>query len=185
MLVTESIPTSLPLDPRVALAVDGDRRACESILAELLPRVRNLIRYLIRDDADVDDIAQSVLVEILKSLKSYRGEAPLTAWGDRITVRVTLAHARRVRVDRVRRSHAAAELVAVRDDDRPDDYLMRRRAVKLLDTLPAEQRTVVVMHHVLGLSAPEVAEELGIPFETARSRLRLAMRKLRELMEQQ
>jgi RNA polymerase sigma-70 factor (ECF subfamily) len=49
----------------------------------------------------------------------------------------------------------------------------------LLDELPDDQRQAVVMHHVLGLSMPELATELGIPFETARSRLRLGIQKLR------
>lgn len=73
-----------------------------------------------------------------------------------------------------------AELHAVRSPDGPpDEYVARRRAVRMLDTLSDEQRRAVVLHHVVGLSVPEVAEELSIPFETARSRLRLGMGKLR------
>jgi RNA polymerase sigma-70 factor, ECF subfamily len=45
--------------------------------------------------------------------------------------------------------------------------------------LPDEQREVLVMHHVLGLSVREIAEELATPFETVRSRLRLGMARLR------
>jgi RNA polymerase sigma-70 factor (ECF subfamily) len=46
--------------------------------------------------------------------------------------------------------------------------------------LPVEQRSVIVMHHMLGISVQEIAEEETISFETVRSRLRLGMSKLRE-----
>jgi RNA polymerase sigma-70 factor (ECF subfamily) len=64
--------------------------------------------------------------------------------------------------------------------ERPDPYAERRRLVQCLDRLPREHREVIVLHHVVGLSMPELAEELQVPFETARSRLRLGMRKLRD-----
>ena len=165
-------PIAPALDPRVAAAVAGDRRAAESLLAELLPRARNLIRYLIRGDDEVDDLAQEALIAILRGLPSYRGEGALRSWADRIIVRSTLAARQRSRRQRAQHS-------SLRDDDgaahgeRPDEYASRRQLVGLLDQLPDEQRQALVLHHVLGLSVPEVAEQLGAPFETIRSRLRL------------
>lgn len=171
------------VDARLAAAVAGDRRAAHALLTEMLPRVRNLVRYLVRGDADVDDIAQTTLIEILRSLPGYRAEGSLRGWADRITVRVTLSHVRRRRAERAEQERHAPELRAVRDPDAPPDaYVQRRDVVRWLDQLPDDQRHAVVLHHVMGLSAPELAEELGVPFETARSRLRLGMRKLREAM---
>jgi RNA polymerase sigma-70 factor (ECF subfamily) len=51
--------------------------------------------------------------------------------------------------------------------------------VQMLDDLPQEQRYVLVLHHALDMTVPEMAEELGIPIETVRSRLRLAKARLR------
>lgn len=179
--ISEELPVAP--DPRIAAAVAGDRRAAQSLCVELLPRVRNVVRYLIRGDADVDDIAQQALIEILRSLPGYRGEGALKSWADRITVRTALSYVKRRRAEAGERERAAPDLRAVRDPDAPpDQYLVRRDAVRVLDALPDEQRQAVVLHHVMGLSAPEVAEHLGVPFETARSRLRLGMRKLREAM---
>ncbi len=168
-------------DPRIEAAAAGDRAAAQALLSELLPRVRNLIRYVVRGDDDVDDIAQLALLEILRGLPRYRGEGSLRAWADRITVRTTMAHLRRRRAEHGARERHAPELRAVRDPDaRPDAYVQRRDLARALDALPDDQRQAVVLHHIVGLSAPELAEELGVPFETARSRLRLGMRKLRE-----
>ena len=63
----------------------------------------------------------------------------------------------------------------------PEQETLRNHLRELLDQLPDEQRHVLVLHHVVGLSAPEVADELAIPFETVRSRLRLGMARLRAL----
>lgn len=172
------------IDPRVRRAAAGDRDAAQALLTELLPRVRNLVRYLVRKDADVDDIAQQVLVDILRGLPSYRGEAPLVRWADRVTVRTTLALAKRTRARRAQEAEIGENLHALPPADHTDRYLRRREAAALLDVLPDEQRRVVVLHHVLELTVPEIAETLGVPFDTAKSRLRLAMKKLRAAAEE-
>jgi RNA polymerase sigma-70 factor (ECF subfamily) len=172
---------SAPRDPRIAAAAAGDREAAHALLLELVPRVRNLVRYLARGDGEVDDMAQLVLVEITRSLATYRYEGSLNAWADRITVRRALRYLRERRAERGKLLSASFELsTVVSPGERPDHYAERRRLVQCLDRLPREQREVIVLHHVVGLSMPELAEELQVPFETARSRLRLGMRKLRD-----
>ena len=176
----EAAPVSA-VDARVAAAVAGDRRALESLVAEMLPRIRNLVRYLVRGDSEADDMAQEAMVAIVRGLPTYRGDGQLSSWADRVAVRETFACLRRVRKARAQ-VDAGADLSAVpHPDGPPDDYAERRRAVKLLDDLPDDQRHVLVLHHVLGLSVPEIADEVGAPFETVRSRLRLGMAKLRAL----
>jgi RNA polymerase sigma-70 factor (ECF subfamily) len=176
-------------DHRIEAAANGDRKAAEAVLRQLLPRVRNLVRYLLKGDALVDDVAQNVLMEVLRSLPRFRGEGSLEAWADRICVRVTLAEARRRRSERRRRADAAPEIevATTRGSSAPppDAYLARRQAAALLDRLPPEQREAVVLHHVAGLSVPEMAEELGVPFDTAKSRLRLGVGKLRAVQRRQ
>jgi RNA polymerase sigma-70 factor, ECF subfamily len=179
MVLGTKKPTVAVPDPRVALAAAGDRAVAQQLLLELLPRVRNLVRYLVWSDADVDDIAQLALVEVARSFGNYRGEGALSSWADRITMRVTLHHIRRKRNEERRRSALSPDLRVVSGNDQPDDFTLRREAARLLDELPDDQRQAVILHHVLGLSMPELAAELGIPFETARSRLRLGIQKLR------
>ncbi len=166
-------------DPRVEAAAAGDRAAAESLLIELLPRVRNLVRYLIRGDQDVDDIAQEALIAITRGFSGYRGDGTLTAWADRITARVTFAQLRkRRRVSDEQRP--VADLSAVPGPaEPPDQYAQRRQMVRLLDQIPADQRTALVLHHAVGMSVPEIARELEVSRETVRSRLRLGKSKLR------
>lgn len=176
-----NLPPSPP-DPRVAKAVAGDRACAQELLTELSPRIRNLVRYLAWGDVDVDDITQLSLLEIARSFHNYRGEGALHSWADRITTRVALHYLRRRRSEERRRnSLSPAELHVISPrNEQPDEYTLRRKTVRMLDDLPDDQRQALVMHHVIGLSVPELAAELGIPFETARSRLRLGVQKLRE-----
>jgi RNA polymerase sigma-70 factor (ECF subfamily) len=185
MAIRTREPTPVVPDPRVALAAQGDRKAAQALLTELLPRVRNLVRYLIWSDTDADDVVQLVLVELLRSFGSYRAEGSLTAFCDRITVRVALHHARKKRAEKRRSTPLTPELHLVNlNSEVPDDYTLRRQTTRLLDELPDEQRQAVVLHHVVGQSVPELSETLRIPFETARSRLRLGMEKLRSKLNQ-
>lgn len=182
--VTTVTSESLPPDPRILAAQQGDRKALASLLAELLPRMRNLIRYLIRGDSDVDDIAQEALIAIVRGLPSYRAEGKLTSWADRIVARTAIGWRRKERriKDRERES-AASPLTSAAE--LPDEYTLRRQAVARLDHLPDEQRQALVLHHMIGLSIPEVAAHFVVSQETIRSRLRLAQGKLQDLARTQ
>ncbi len=177
----ERVSEEIPGDVRLAQA--GDRAATERLLKERLPRIRNLVRYLVRGDELVDDISQQVLIAVIRGLHTFEGSGRWGAWVDRITARETFAYLRRVRADHAKARDAAPDLRALRlqraEASVRDAYAERRTAVQLLETLPDEQRLVIALHHVAGMSLPEVSETLAIPFETARSRARLGMQKLR------
>ena len=173
-------------EPEVPCAAQSesrsDREALTTVAIQLLPRVRNLIRYLIHGDQDVDDIAQEALLAVLRGLPSYRGDGALESWADRVVARVTFAWLRRRKPD-------LASILEVEDESAadettlPDEYLRRRRLVYLLDRLPHEQRYALVLHHVLGMSVDEIALETATKLETVRTRLRLGKRRLRELAD--
>jgi RNA polymerase sigma-70 factor, ECF subfamily len=168
-------------DARIAAAAGGDRAAASALLAELLPRTRNVVRFLVRGDAEVDDFAQTALIEVLRSLPTFRGESSLTTWADRITVRTVLRQLGRRQREREQRSRLEPELRAA-GSELPDaeSYAARRRLAQVLDRVPHAQRQALVLHHVVGMSVPELAEELGVSFDTAKSRLRLGMERLRK-----
>lgn len=172
-----------PLAEHVAAAAAGDHRALTVLTTALLPRVRNLVRYLIRGDADVDDVAQEALLAVFRGLPTYQGDGALTSWVDRVTARATFAW-----LARRRRTRAQVEPTALVDDASdagpwPDEYLLRRELVRLLDQVPEEQRAALVLHHVVGLSVPEIAAETGVVVETVRTRLRLGRGRLRQLCQ--
>lgn len=169
------------VDPRIAAAAGGDRKAAEALCRELLPRVRNLVRYLVRGDARVDDIAQEALIAVLRGLGSYRGEGRFEAWVDRVVARATFAALRRIRAE----TQPGVEDVAERERDpvAGTTYEERRELAAALDRLPHDQRQALILHFTVGMTVPEIAEAVAAPFETVRSRLRLAKATLRETLK--
>lgn len=172
--------TALPTDPTLLAHVEnakrGHRTALKEVVLALQPRVRNLVRYLVRGDALVDDLTQQSLLTVIERLDSFRGDGRLESWVDGIVLRVTLASMRKQRLratDELDEAQIAASHV---DAERIPDS---RKLVHALDSIPFKQRTVLVLHHVLGMSVPEISELESVPLETARSRLRHGMQLLR------
>ena len=81
----------------VAEVVRGVHSAREALATRLYPRVTTTVRYLAGTSDDIDDIIQLSLIEILRSVGGYRGDASLERWCDRVTVRVALRQLKRRR----------------------------------------------------------------------------------------
>ncbi len=168
-------------DPRIAAAAGGDRPAAQALCRDLLPRVRNLVRYLMRGDARVDDVAQEALIAVLRGLGSFRGDGRFESWVDRIVARTTFAALRRFRAETQPGERAPVEGDA-EDPGGGASYALRRELVLALDRLPGDQRESLVLHFAIGMTVPEIAEAAAAPIETVRSRLRLGKAALREAL---
>jgi RNA polymerase sigma-70 factor (ECF subfamily) len=174
-----SEPAATMLDPTVSAAVGGDERAMQALVHRLLPRVRNAVRYLVRGD-EIDDLVQDVMVTMIERLDSFEGRGRFEAWVDGISLRVTLSRMRKVRSLDRRSSPLSDAAPALDAPNRAGQaYATSRQLVGALDRLSDSQRSAVVMHHVFGLTVPEIAGELEVPLETVRTRLRDGMGQLR------
>jgi RNA polymerase sigma-70 factor (ECF subfamily) len=129
---------------------------------------------------DIDDTVQESLVAVMRGLHSYRGEGTIVSWSDRVVARVAIEAARRRKDESAR---IANDVEPEGTESPPDEYVHRRNVVQALDMLSAEMREALVLHHVLEMSVPEIADELRIPAETVRSRLRNGRTSLRERLE--
>lgn len=160
-------------------AARGDRAAAERLARALLPRVRNLVRYLVRGDDEVDDIAQMALIDVLQGVGTFRGDAPVERWADRIVARATFRQLKRSRVRLARETLETEPRDPAAPTDAEQRYLSRRAAARVLDRLPEAQRVAVVLHHAAGFSVPEIADMEGVSPDTIKSRIRLGVGKLR------
>jgi RNA polymerase sigma-70 factor (ECF subfamily) len=163
-------------------AGDGDEAARRDLAWRLLPRVRTTVHYLVAGDRDADDLVQQALVEVLRVVGTFRGDASLEHWADRVVVRTALRliKQRRWRESIVRldpEEPGAAEPGQERSYERRD---LRRRLAHHLEELSTERRTVVVLHWVRGYTIPEIADLMGTKLNTVRGRLRDAKRQLRK-----
>jgi RNA polymerase sigma-70 factor (ECF subfamily) len=135
---------------------------------------RSLRRLGVRD-ALIDDAAQDVFVVVHKRLSDFEGRSSLKTWLFGVALRV----ARNYRRTAQRRdADALPETVADTDSPGPHEATAQAEAVRtlhaLLDTLADERRAVFVMMELEQMSAPEVADALGVNLNTVYSRLRKA-----------
>jgi len=160
---------------------DGDVAAFET----LYQRHKDaLYRYLLRlchhrDTAE--DIFQDVWGKIIKSRQNYRPTAKFTTFLYRV--------AHNCFIDHIRRNKRHTQTVDVEPDNQPDPgeqpealteaSLARRRLMAALRELPEEQRDVFLLHEEAGLNLDQIASVTGANRETAKSRLRYAVNKLR------
>lgn len=166
----------------------GDDVARRRVVDRLMDRVSITVRYLSGGDPDADDYAQMAIIEILKSVGSFRGESTLESWADRITVRTAIRQFKKRR-----RRVQTEDLIPEREgrdtslEAAPDRKLIRHRMseriTKLIETLTPERRRVLTMRLVLGYSIEEISSITGMKINTVRDRLAVARRQLRKKIQ--
>jgi RNA polymerase sigma-70 factor (ECF subfamily) len=145
------------LDRRaVAAAKRGDWDGIHYLYIRYADDVFAYVQSIVRDHHGAEDITQNVFAKLITAIEKYEERSvPFAAWIMRVARNATLDHLR------ARRQIPVEE---VRVNDPCDERLEfeRRQCLKeALAGLPEEQRTVLVLRHVLGLSPPEIAERLG------------------------
>jgi RNA polymerase sigma-70 factor (ECF subfamily) len=165
------------------LVAGGDTHAQRVLAHRLAPRVQRLARRLLSDAADAEDAAQVALMEILRSAVTFREEASIERWADRIVVRTALRHAR----DQRRRgllvsSHVEADDLHEQGEADATGEETPRRLEEYLAQLSESRREVLVMKHALGYTTEEIAELTDKPVGTVKDRLVAARKQIRRVI---
>jgi RNA polymerase sigma-70 factor (ECF subfamily) len=157
--------------------------AFESIFRSELPYVLATLRRLGARSADIEDLAHDVFVVVHRRLGDYDTTRPLRPWLVGIAMRIA-ADDRRLARRRWEREDDGAVERATASGRSPEQQALaaERRAMALvgLDALDLDKRAVLVLHDIDGEPVTEIAHALGIPVNTAYSRLRLARERFRE-----
>lgn len=173
-------------DDTVRRAAAGEREAFRDLFTRHRGDVLRLCYRMMGPRSDLDDVVQEVFFQVFKSLKDFRGQSKFTTWLHRVTVNVVLMHRR---AERSRPAYAEEASPDVVGDDRvslPDAEVERRERMRafsrLLDRLAEKKRVVFVLHELEGLSPQEIAEAVGAPVLTVRTRLFYARRELEAML---
>jgi RNA polymerase sigma-70 factor (ECF subfamily) len=169
----------------LAQVARGDHPAFEAVYDQLAGPVYGVVRKVLRDPAQSEEVAQEVMLEIWQAASRYdpaRGGA--SSWA------MTIAHRRAV--DRVRSETAAADRNQkfapgpVSGDDVAElveTALDRQRVRRCMGVLTALQAEAVKLAYYGGYTYPQVAELLGIALGTVKTRIRDGLIRLRDCME--
>lgn len=165
----------------LAAAQRGDQAAFVDLIRVRSNRLFATAQRILRDIDRAEDAVQDALVIAWRDLRGIRDPDRFDAWLTRLLVHVCIAQA-----TRERRRTANLRILPADGPTAPDELLSVANR-DLLDRgfrrLPPEQRAILVLHHFLGYAPMEIAETLGIPAGTARSRLHHAHRAMRAALD--
>jgi len=165
----------------VERAMAGDHDAFTELARVSVGRLFVIARLILRDEAAAEDATQEALVAAWRHIRGLRDPERFDAWLHRLLVNACYREA-----DRGRRRQAMEIHVSTFDAPQPDPILglvdrdQLDRGFRRLDT---GQRAVLVLHHYAGLQLDEIAQALGVPPGTVRSRLHRATQAMRAALE--
>lgn len=176
------VPRERGMDTELVIrAQHGDESAFAALAQSAADRLHAVAHRILRDLELADDATQQALLTIWRTLPQLRDPARFDAWSYRLLVRACYAESRRARGRVPSRGLLPTDGAVVRDSaslvaDRDELERGFRR-------LSIDHRAVIVLHHYLGMPFEQVAETLGVPPGTVRSRHHHALRGLRAALE--
>jgi len=158
----------------------GDHDAFAALIGASANRLYALASLILRDSDRAQDATQEAIVRAWRELPRLRDPERFEAWLRRMVVNACYDEGRRVR----RRAEVSLVHLADRQVGDPTSALADTdRVERAFRRLPLDQRTALVLQHKFGLSHPEIAESLGIPVGTVKSRLRYGTAAMRASLE--
>ena len=167
---------------------EPSRFAFEDVAQELSGPLRRYLERLVGNRATADDLLQDTLLKIARALPGFEGRSSVKNWAFTIATRVATDH--------FRRPHSRAQMVEI-DETGPNHVLdaeIDQRLVidemsgcvrEVIDSLPEDYRTALVLHDLEGQTAATVAEIAGCSLATAKIRIHRARRRLKQALNEE
>lgn len=170
------------MDPRLVVrAQNGDGSAFEALALQAHPRLQRVAVGILRDPDVAEDAVQQALLAIWRDLRRLRDPRRFDGWSYRLLLRRCYAEAKR------RPRWGFDDDLDEQDEPVAGDtfgsVVVRDQLERAFHRLTVDHRAVVVLHHLMDLPVEEVADVLGVPVGTVKSRLSRAMRGLRAAIE--
>lgn len=166
----------------VERAQRGDHDAFSILVRASFPRLHAVARLILRDPDRAQDAVQEALVLAWRHVRALRDADAWDAWLNRLAVRACYRSAKTIRRVALVELQVEPDPTLTGDLDPAHGVVERDRLGRALGRLPVDQRAVLVLHFHLGLPLTEVAETLGIPIGTAKSRLHRGLEALRDFI---
>ena len=177
----------------------GDVAAFEELVVRYERPLWGYLRRFVRDGAVAEDLLQEIFLRVVRAAEDWRQDARFAPWVYTVARNLCTDHARRVATRRARSLDAPAQ--PLRDDDSSPKRLLdrldsktpgserealsrelREHLDRAIDELPRDQREVFILREMMDLPFAEIAATVGAPEGTVKSRMSLALQKLREAM---
>jgi RNA polymerase sigma-70 factor (ECF subfamily) len=171
----------------------GDSAAFEALLRRYRRPLFNFILRLVRDRGRAEELYQDVWMKVVERCGDFRGDAKFSTWLYAIARNVCVDHQRRMRYrahvsldatqagsgpaagERIANPGPSAEQLAM-------GRLLKDRIANAVQALPEDQREVFLLRQLQGLAFHEIAEVVGVPLNTVKSRMRYALERLQHAL---
>lgn len=180
-----SVTMSLDSDLLTRIAQNKDRAAFATLFDSYAPRVKSFMMRKGASAEQAEDLVQETMIAVWSKAQMYVADrGSVTTW--------IFTIARNLRIDRLRREKTSLysdidDYDAESEDVQQDEALSRLQedghVAKAMAQLPEEQRELLILSYVEDLPQSEIAARLQIPLGTVKSRMRLAYRRMRKLLE--
>ena len=180
----------------VERAQRGDKRAFELLVIKYQRKLARLLGRLIRDPAEVEDVAQEAFIKAYRALPAFRGDSAFYTWLYRIGINTAknylVAMGRRAPTVTTYDSEEAESFengTQLRDMNTPENELMSKQIAETVNagmaSLPDELRTAITLREIEGLSYEDIAQIMNCPIGTVRSRIFRAREAIAEKLRPQ
>lgn len=162
--------------------LDGDPRAFEIIYDLTIGKVYKLVYFLIGNKAEAEDVVQDAYMQLYRSMHHYDRSRPFDKWLNGIIVR-RVSDYRQKRWKLSRLMHKAIQFESedtVEFEDAIVDSVANEQLLRHIQSLPMKIKTVIILYYLNDYSQAEVADLLGIPTGTVKSRLNRGLEQLRK-----
>lgn len=179
-------------DRLVSAFADGNNQAFDILLERHKDRIFNYIYNMVKDEDLANDIFQETFVKAIMTIKQgrYSADGKFASWISRIAHNAVIDHFRQEKSQgTVSTDEADYDILNRRElaEDTIEDIIIdksiRDDVRSLIQSLPAEQRQVLIMRYYNNLSFKEIAEKTGVSINTALGRMRYAILNLRRTAE--
>jgi len=177
----------------------GDVAAFEELMVRYERPLWGYVRRFVRDGAVAEDLLQEVFLRVVRAADGWRQDAKVAPWIYTVARNLCTDHARRAATRRARSLDAPARPSGDEDSspklllDRVDAKIpgserealsreLREHLDRAIDELPRDQREVFILREMMDLPFSEIAASVGAPEGTVKSRMSLALQKLREAL---
>lgn len=166
----------------VERARNGDKRAFDLLVQKYHRRLMRLLSRMVRNQEEVEDIAQETFIKAYRALPQFRGDAAFYTWLYRIgvnTARNYLSSRKRqmptISDQAMNDDDDVDERIVAQDINTPESMLLSKQVAMAVndavEALPEELRTAITLREMEGMSYEEIAEMMACPIGTVRSRI--------------
>lgn len=165
----------------VARVQRGDKSAFDLLVLKYQHRIAALVARFVHDEHEVQDVTQEAFIKAYRALANFRGESAFYTWLYRIAINTAKNHL--VRIGRkvpgsdldAQQAEQFDDAHALREIATPERQMMSEQIGQVVqesvESLPEDLRTAIMLREIDGLSYEEIAEVMGCPIGTVRSRI--------------